>query len=84
MNRRLSVCRSCPAEVVWTITAGGKRMPVDANPSDRGDLELVDEVSGVVRSTYVPEEEREGRDDLHLSHFATCPQAGQWRERRAS
>lgn len=26
-------CRSCGAAVVWTVTAAGRRMPMDANPT---------------------------------------------------
>lgn len=43
---RTAECRSCGAPVLWVMTKGGKRAPLD----------------------------RDGH-----SHFATCPQADQWR-----
>ena len=41
-------CRSCGAEILWCLTAAGKKAPID----------------------------RDGR-----SHFATCPDAAEWRRR---
>jgi hypothetical protein len=70
-----SSCSSCGASIIWAETAKGKRMPVDARPSEGGNIlleqrpglaPLVDVRSGVVEG---------GR----FSHFATCPQASKHR-----
>lgn len=63
-----SECRSCKATVYWIVTPSGKRMPVDC------------EVDG----GYSPFKGVPGdgeQDGSGVSHFATCPQAAQWRQR---
>lgn len=54
-------CRGCGAGVLWTVTAGGKKMPLDPKPVSGIDVE-----SGEVRR-------------VRVSHFATCPNAGDFR-----
>lgn len=63
-------CRSCGVEVVWVVTEAGKKMPVDAKPTEKGNLLLE---NGVAR--YV-----EAGKGTHVSHFATCAQAKGWRK----
>ena len=62
-------CRGCGADIIWIITQGDKRMPLDAKPekrfiTDRGKEE---ELRGYMRDTYT-------------SHFATCPKAAEFRK----
>lgn len=52
-------------------------MPVDADPSPVGNVELVDD-DGILRAT-VHSQPPLGVDDLYVSHFATCPDANDWR-----
>lgn len=71
-----SRCSSCQAPIVWAITDSGRRMPVDAQPHEDGTVVLTYETSFVaarVDPTYT--------GPKHLSHFATCPNAGQHRRR---
>jgi hypothetical protein len=75
-------CRSCGEEVVWTKTAKGKNMPVDAQPVEDGNLILSRGEDGTLRSVYV----RAGATDQageprYTSHFATCVHANQHRSR---
>jgi hypothetical protein len=64
---------------VWARTVAGKPMPVNAAPDPlKGNIEL-SESAGIVRATIVGAQAE--RDDLHTSHFATCPNAGEWRTR---
>jgi len=63
-------CSSCGAEIVWTLTAAGKRMPVDAKPEKRiairpNPADPLTPLSRVV--------------DVFVSHFATCPHADRHR-----
>ena len=74
-------CRSCPAKVIWAVTERDKPMPVDAEPAAGGNLALETNHNGRVMSRVVPAHLAFGRSDLRLSHFATCPQADQWRRR---
>lgn len=78
MSATISTCASCGAAIYWlrherTKTAA----PIDAEPSEDGDL-LVDTECGLYR--YLPPVERGyAKRKLHVSHFATCPQAKDWR-----
>ncbi len=78
-------CRSCGAAIIWAISAQAKSMPVDAQPSPSGSMVLEYRVPGRnPLARVIPAELRGARTDLHTSHFATCPQAANWRKRRAS
>lgn len=76
----MSVCRSCGQEIDWVLTSKGKKMPVDPeyiwyDEADSGTVIVTD--GGVV---YVVSSSRsfpsvKGR----ISHFATCPNANDWR-----
>ncbi len=60
------------------LMASGRRMPVDAAPDPAG-LVLVEGGRGVMLDAPAdPAELREG-ESTHTSHFATCPEAGQFR-----
>jgi len=72
-------CKSCGARIIWTLTMKGKRMPVDADPVENGNIALV-EGENVVTSTVV-EPARVPGVLLYVSHFATCPNAAQHRKR---
>lgn len=71
-------CRSCEAPVIWTVTVKDKRMPVDAEPSPDGNVELTPTPVGPPLAT-VHAQPPLGVDDLRLSHFATCPDAKDWK-----
>ncbi len=68
-------CRSCGAAILWCKTEKGKAMPVDAEPSENGNVMLVGDVAKYVK----PGETLPGIA-LHLSHFATCPNAAHHRK----
>lgn len=73
-------CRSCKAEILWVITQKGKRMPVDKEPTENGNLELHDQGQyrpplAIVHSVKAPGVLR------YISHFATCPQSKQHRKK---
>jgi hypothetical protein len=57
-------------------------MPIDADPVLTGGNIELDETETRVRFRIVPVEEQAGRFDLHVSHFATCPDGETWRNRR--
>lgn len=67
-------CRGCGAEIIWAVTADGHWMPLDAKFEGRFVLERSKRDDGtaliaVSRATYV-------------AHFATCPQADEFRKRK--
>ena len=76
-------CRSCGAPVVWTVTHNGKRMPVDAEPVEGGNIRLRRDGGSVVAE--YPGREHPGLFDdpdraRYVSHFATCPESAHWRK----
>lgn len=76
---RVELCGTCNhSEIVWARTKNGRAIPVDVEPDPlKGNIELVHE-SGIVRAHILkPSAER---NDLRLSHFATCPRAEEWRK----
>jgi hypothetical protein len=78
----VSTCRSCGAAIVWAQTAVGKRMPVDAEPVDGGNLVLVYPSPGATPLALHTPPEQQLFDDppRYVSHFSTCPHADQHRK----
>lgn len=83
-------CKSCSAPVLWVIMPSGKRNPLDAEPSDKGNVraralqtrgEMNGHTQGVVLKGPALEEARAAGEQLYVSHFATCPSAAQHRRR---
>lgn len=75
-------CRSCQAPIVWAITEAGERMPVDPHPVAGGSVRLrLDERpprASVVGST-IDLFDRTDDGTRHEAHWATCPDADEWR-----
>lgn len=69
----MASCNSCGAEIVWARTATGKAMPMERD--DGGDWVIVD---GEARRAVLV---RKGTP-RYVSHFAKCPQAPQWRQKK--
>jgi len=74
-------CRSCGAKVIWAFTSR-KRMPVDAACTSGGTV-LLEWSSGAPFAKVIPAVKAFGRKDLRTSHFATCPNADDWRTKKA-
>lgn len=77
----MSTCRSCGKSIEWGVTEKGKKMPLDPEviPHDEaseGDYLLTEggKLYRVTKARSLPNVK--GR----VSHFATCPQAGEWRK----
>lgn len=83
----MSNCRACGAEIMWIKMKGtGKNMPVDAkpisysenlHPGAEGALTLVTAGGTIVRTQFDPAGDKVG----YTSHFATCPNAEQFRRK---
>lgn len=65
----MSTCRGCGREIVWGLTAEGKRIPLDPRPPVYRTGALLPGGDGVHC-----ERDREAL----VSHFATCPTAQQF------
>jgi hypothetical protein len=83
----VSACRSCGAAIVWAVTPEGRRMPVDADPVDGGNVLLAPAVEpgGSPTATVVGKRVQPSLfgDDgpRYVSHFATCPDSAKHRRR---
>lgn len=68
-------CRTCKAPIIWAEShTTGKPMPLDAVPRGDGNLSLV---KGVARAYDL--EDAALLRERYASHFATCPDADEWR-----
>ena len=79
MSRR---CRSCGAEIRWARTEKGKRIPLDDEPTVKGNVTIARQGDHVIASVLGPMEaeiaRQEGRT-LYLPHHASCPQGDAWK-----
>lgn len=84
---KVSTCRSCGARIVWTKTeASGGLMPVDAAPAEGGNVLFTGVEASTMDGGTIPVARVEAGPPLfddgeprYLSHFATCPDADDWR-----
>lgn len=79
----MSQCRSCGAAIDWVKTPQGKNMPVEGDYIKYEDLqpgEVIISDGGIVYKKVAGHNlpSVKGR----ISHFAVCPQAGEWRRGR--
>lgn len=60
----MATCKSCGAEIFWAVTQKGKRMPVDTEPREDGNLEIVEQAAdeGRARGYLRPLRLRRGAD----------------------
>lgn len=84
----MAKCKSCGAPVRWvTFPATGKHAPLDLVRTLNGSIALLDPAADKPQAYVVAKEHRPGtlfatHETLYVSHFATCPNAGQHRKPR--
>jgi hypothetical protein len=71
-----AACRSCGALIAWRSTLSGRRIPVDPEPVEGGNIHVLANGRIVVEGSDTQVWSGAPR---YRSHFATCPQAGEWR-----
>lgn len=74
----MNTCKSCSAPIIWAKTAKGKAMPLDAEPSAKGNIALADGVAVYLTKDALAQAAGWGTP-LFLSHFVSCPQAARHR-----
>lgn len=80
------VCGTCKAQVVWALTPTGAKAPIDREPAETGNVLLLAPTGfgqplAVTLSQDGLEHARAQAVPLRLSHWATCPDKQEWRER---
>lgn len=81
----MAECGSCHAEIEWVVTESGARMPLDVASVEGGNLTFTGRtVNGGREVRYMKRQGREGGllaepAPTYVSHFATCPDAAQYR-----
>ncbi|MEU8704174.1 hypothetical protein [Streptomyces sp. NPDC048565] len=71
----ITICRRCSARICWALTtANGKRQPVDAEPSAKGNLAVMQGPDGVlyVRSITAARPDTRPGEWQAMPHHATC------------
>ena len=74
-------CKSCAARIVWAVTELGKRMPVDADPHQAGNITLLPRPLGAPLAHVLQRYETAEERPLYRAHFVSCPNARDWRRR---
>lgn len=85
-------CGGCPAEIVFAVTRGGRLMPLDPDPRDDGNVEVVGRGANGALVRVLSAEElaltQAGQEGLFeapprfVAHFVTCPSATRFRRGR--
>jgi hypothetical protein len=88
----MAQCKTCGAEIIWTITERGKKMPVDVSPAKDGNVllkQLFDPEDGkekwyatVLRGEAGEIHRASPGAPAYTSHFKTCPDAKEHRSPR--
>lgn len=79
-----ATCPACDTPVISAVLPSGQRIALNPDPDPDGWIR-VDPVPwhvdrwAVVLPFFVLQVAREAGEDLYVSHFATCPDAGQHR-----
>lgn len=79
----LPTCSACGAPVRWVLTLGDRRMPLDPEPHEDGNVVRRTTKEGAVRAKVLTGEELPAQETAWRSHFVTCPQADTFRRRKA-
>lgn len=80
MKPEFANCRSCSAEIYWTVTRGNRRIPVDVVPVATGNIWFADD--GVAEFVSKYNEPPDGAQ-RYVSHFSTCPESKEWQTKNA-
>lgn len=92
MELKITQCRSCGANIVFITTENGRKMPCNADAVEyqdniKGKDTIVTESGKVIKGTIIKPSQGGGLVPIvdgkgYVSHFATCPFAGQHRNPR--
>lgn len=75
----MSRCRSCQAEIEFVRTSSGRAVPLDADPTPEGNVEIINGTARVLGPHTLELLTPEERARLRMPHHATCPQGKAWK-----
>lgn len=80
----METCSACGSHMIWAISPAGARSPIDYAPSEKGNVLLLSptdlgQVLAVVLTKDGLDLARERGIPLRLNHFASCPNAEEFR-----
>lgn len=86
MSRSAS-CKACSAPLIWALTPGGKRAPIDRDASGEGNVLLLSPTGlptalAVTLSGDALEAARSSPVSLRLNHFVTCVNREEFKEKK--
>lgn len=74
MTHSLAPCRGCGATVLWAVTVGKKKIPLDPDPNPGGNVVVSYLKSGEVRARVLTKTlPAAPGEPLFMPHHATCP-----------
>lgn len=85
---KFTTCKSCKAAIAFVRLPSGRRLPINPDPTDNGNVHITgsrneDEPAARVISTQTGTLfDNAPTTTAYTSHFATCPQASQHRRSR--
>jgi hypothetical protein len=75
---KISTCKSCKREIIWLTNINTKKnSPIDYRPSVNGNILILEDEE----SYRIIKNDEVFHGELHTSHFATCPNASDFRRR---
>lgn len=80
----LSTCDSCGARILWGVTERGKRIPLDYEPNNDGNVSVLEFCADGTPRVRVHGKASLLEPDVvasYMVHFATCPNSKHHRRR---
>lgn len=76
-------CKSCQQVIRWKKTQAGKAIPLDPDPSEKGNIAIANNGDAVILNQQEIEDYNlRGSGLLYVCHFATCPYAHVHRKKK--
>ena len=73
----------CAAPIVWALTEGGRRIPLNPDPHPDGTVILTDH-DGRTRARILTGPELPAQQTAWQAHWATCPASSTFRRRKGA
>lgn len=78
----MATCRFCGARITWFQTLTGRRIPVDEDPVENGNIVVVARVEKFLCRVFKNSQTAQAimpGEPRYVSHLTTCREAEKWR-----